>query len=50
VTWFQQIGIHVVRWTAIRSSANVELVVPKSYSAQGGFLAELAPALRHALP
>ncbi|MDQ1705400.1 MAG: hypothetical protein QOF18_1766 [Frankiaceae bacterium] len=46
VVWFQQIEGNRVRWTAIRHDADVELIVPTSYEAQGGFLAELARALK----
>jgi hypothetical protein len=50
VSWFQQIGRDVVRWTAVRRTANVELDVPKSYPAQGGFLVVIGAKLRAALP
>jgi hypothetical protein len=39
-----------VTWTAVRTSANVELAVPTSYDAQGGFLVELARAIKTAVP
>jgi hypothetical protein len=50
VLWFQHVGAHVVTWTAVRTSANVELAVPTSYDAQGGFLVELARAIKTAVP
>ena len=46
VTWFQQVEGDLVHWTAIRKDANIDLAVPRSYEAQGGFLVELAPALK----
>jgi hypothetical protein len=46
VIWFQQIQTDVVDWTAIRNSADIEVVVPKKYAGQGGFLAELARPIR----
>ena len=46
VTWFQQLDVDQVRWTAIRHAADVELIVPKSYDAQGGFLAALTRAVK----
>jgi hypothetical protein len=46
VTWFQQIEPKQVRWTAIRKTANVELVIPRSYEGQGGFLVAIGAALR----
>jgi len=46
VRWFQQVGPTAVRWTAVRHGANVELVVPTSYDAQGGLLVELGAAIR----
>jgi hypothetical protein len=50
VAWFEQVTAATVRWTAVRRDANVELVVPRHYAAQGGFLAELAAPLKRALP
>jgi hypothetical protein len=46
VRWFQQVDPTVVRWTAVRQGANVELVVPTSYDAQGGLLVELGAAIK----
>jgi hypothetical protein len=48
VIWFQQIGSKAVTWTAIRHDADVELIVPTSYDAQGGFLVELGKSLKRA--
>jgi hypothetical protein len=50
VLWFEQIGAGTVRWTAVRRQANVELVVPTSYAAQGGLLVELGVAIRASIP
>jgi hypothetical protein len=50
VQWFQQVGPAIVRWTAVRRSANVELAVPTSYDAQGGLLVELGAAIRASIP
>jgi hypothetical protein len=56
VRWYQVIGKDAVVWTAIRRgpSANspvfVELTVPTSYDAQGGFLVALAGPIKTALP
>ena len=50
VTWFQEMGADGVHWTAIRKTANVELIVPRSYEAQGGFLAELGAAIKKTIP
>jgi hypothetical protein len=49
VIWFQQIGKATVTWTAIRHTADVELIVPTSYDAQGGFLVELGKALKQTI-
>jgi hypothetical protein len=49
VTWFQQVGRSSVTWTAIRDTADVELIVPTSYDAQGGFLVELSKALKQTI-
>ena len=49
VIWFQRIGRTAVTWTAIRRTADVELTVPRSYDAQGGFLVELGKALKQAI-
>ncbi|MDQ1695580.1 MAG: hypothetical protein QOJ03_933 [Frankiaceae bacterium] len=50
VTWFQEVGADTVTWTAIRHDADVELIVPTSYEAQGGFLVELSRALKQTIP
>ena len=50
VVWFQQIQPKVVRWTTVRHGANIELDVPTSYDAQGGFLVALGSAIRAAFP
>jgi hypothetical protein len=50
VLWFQQLADDGVHWTAIRHDANLELVVPRSYDAQGGFLAELDPPIKRTIP
>ena len=50
VIWFQRIGRTTVTWTAIRHAADVELIVPTSYEAQGGFLVELGTALKQTIP
>ena len=49
VIWFQDIGQTSVTWTAIRHTADVELIVPMSYEAQGGFLVELSKALKQTI-
>jgi hypothetical protein len=49
VIWFQHIGRTTVTWTAIRHTADVELIVPTSYDAQGGFLVELGKALKQTI-
>lgn len=49
VVWFQEIGPDTVTWTAIRHNADVELRVPSSYQAQGGFLVELGHAIRQTI-
>jgi Protein of unknown function (DUF3515) len=49
VIWFQHIGRTTVTWTAIRHAADVELIVPTSYAAQGGFLVELGKALKQTI-
>jgi len=49
VIWFQDIGRTTVTWTAIRHTADVELIVPMSYKAQGGFLVELGKALKQTI-
>jgi hypothetical protein len=49
VLWFQQMGKDTVRWTAVRHQANVELTVPTSYAAQGGFLVDIGAAIRASL-
>ncbi len=50
VSWWQQIGRNVVRWTAVGRAAYVELAVPTSYAAQGVFLVDLADPVKKALP
>jgi hypothetical protein len=50
VLWFQQVDPSVVRWTAVRRNANIEVAVPTSYDAQGGFLVELGAAIRATIP
>ena len=49
VIWFQQIGQQSVTWTAIRHDADLELIVPISYDAQGGFLVELGKAIKQTI-
>ena len=49
VIWFQRISPKTVTWTAIRKTADVELIVPTSYDAQGGFLVELGKALKQSV-
>jgi hypothetical protein len=49
VIWFQQIGQKSVTWTAIRHNADLELIVPTSYDAQGGFLVELGKAIKQTI-
>jgi hypothetical protein len=50
VSWFQQVHPDRVVWTAVRKSANVELTVPTSYDAQGGFLVDIGAAVAAAVP
>jgi Protein of unknown function (DUF3515) len=50
VLWYQQIEGARVVWTTVRKLANVELTVPTSYAAQGGFLVDLAAPIQTALP
>jgi hypothetical protein len=50
VVWFQQVQPELVRWTAVRHGANIELDVPTSYDAQGGFLVALGSAIRTSIP
>jgi hypothetical protein len=50
VQWFQQVSPTIVRWTAVRHGANIELSVPTSYAAQGGLLVELGAAIRPSIP
>jgi hypothetical protein len=50
VTWFQQVGTRIVSWTAVRKSANVELLVPTSYDEQGKFLVDIGAAVAAAVP
>jgi len=49
VIWFQEIGRDTVTWTAIRKTADVELIVPTSYDAQGGYLVELGKAVKQTI-
>ena len=49
VIWFQQIGRSAVTWTAIRRTADLQLIVPTSYDAQGGFLVELSKAIKQTI-
>ncbi|MDQ6651053.1 MAG: DUF3515 domain-containing protein, partial [Actinomycetota bacterium] len=42
VAWFQHLAGDVVEWTAVDRPVYVELTVPATYSAQGGFLVALA--------
>jgi hypothetical protein len=48
VLWFQEIRGDVVRWTAVRRTANIELLVPTSYDAQGAFLVDIGAAIKTA--
>jgi hypothetical protein len=50
VSWFQQIGPSAVRWTAVRSDVNVELLIPRSYEGQGGYLAALGASIKKTIP
>jgi hypothetical protein len=50
VSWFQEIGPSVVRWTAVRSAVNVELAIPRSYEGQGGFLVALGASIKKTIP
>ena len=50
VDWFQQVSPRQVVWTAVRKTANVELTVPTSYDAQGGFLVEVGAAVAATVP
>jgi len=50
VDWFQQVYPERVVWTAVRSTANVELTVPTSYDAQGGFLVDVGAAVAATIP
>lgn len=50
VDWFQQIFPDRVVWTAVRKTANVELTVPTSYDAQGGFLVDIGAAVAATVP
>jgi hypothetical protein len=45
VSWFQQIDGSTVTWTAIRHEADVQLIVPTSYEAQGAFLVALGASI-----
>jgi len=55
VRWFEQAGSDPVVWTAVGADSSsaqpvfIRLTVPTSYSGQGAFLVDLAPALRAAL-
>ncbi|MBV9293335.1 MAG: DUF3515 domain-containing protein [Frankiales bacterium] len=50
VQWFQVVGAKAVTWTAIRKTADVELVVPTSYQSQGPFLVVIGRSLTRSLP
>jgi hypothetical protein len=50
VDWFQQVRSDRVVWTAVRKTANIELTVPTSYDAQGGFLVEIGAAVAATVP
>jgi len=50
VDWFQQVFPTTVVWTAVRKTANVELTVPTSYDAQGGFLVDIGAAVAATVP
>ena len=50
VSWFQQVYGDRVVWTAVRKTANVELTVPTSYDAQGGFLVDIGTAVAATIP
>jgi len=50
VSWFQQVYGNRVVWTAVRKTANVELTVPTSYDAQGGFLVDIGAAVAATIP
>jgi hypothetical protein len=50
VDWFQQVSPGHVVWTAVRKTANVELTVPTSYDAQGGFLVDIGAAVAATVP
>jgi hypothetical protein len=50
VDWFQQVFPEKVVWTAVRKTANIELTVPTSYDAQGGFLVDIGAAVAAAVP
>jgi hypothetical protein len=50
VQWFQQVFPKRVVWTAVRKTANVELTVPTSYDAQGGFLVDIGAAVTATVP
>jgi hypothetical protein len=49
VAWFQQVGPDAVHWTAVRHNANVDLEVPTSYQAQGGYLVDRAEAIKQSI-
>jgi len=50
VAWFQQLSARSVHWTAVRRTANLDVEVPTSYQAQGGFLVDLAAAIKASIP
>ena len=50
VVWYQQVAPKTVRWTTVRHDANLELDVPTSYDAQGGFLVAIGAAVRASIP
>jgi hypothetical protein len=49
VTWFQRVEGATVSWTAIRRTANIELLVPTAYSEQGAFLVDLGQAISRSI-
>jgi hypothetical protein len=40
----------IVRWTAVRRGANIELAVPTSYAAQGALLVQIGAAISKTIP
>ncbi|MCA1822918.1 MAG: DUF3515 family protein [Mycobacteriales bacterium] len=45
VAWHQQLRGADVVWSTPKTLVTVALIVPKDYAGQGGFLAQLAPAV-----